>query len=330
MTIRSRAGLTLSLMISIVFLLTACGGGDDEVTTPPAGTSAELTVQVQADFGAGKVGDELKTLLTGGCPVPAPATDQPDFPAGEDCDEDGGVITFNTPSGFKVAIRELQAIREDGSRLDLIPDTGTLSASEVADLAQTVTLFTANTPAARYTAIEAVFYYYELTMTMNDPATVENVRIYLSDDDFAAEGQGGHHQGDITLVGNDGVEAGWAAGCATWDAAGALASRDGLVGAGGMDPETGHARGLYGDTNLWNQSAYMQGADQDLFVLRQNLDLNITDQARTVTITFDLLNTWFFEDFDANGLFNPGEGAEACSANSEWSPLLPEIEITVD
>ena len=64
--------------------------------------------------------------------------------------------------------------------------------------------------------------------------------------------------------------------------------------------------------------------------MQADLDLTLTDTARTLTITFDLLNTWFFEDFDANGLFNPGEGAEACSENSEWSPILPTIEIDVD
>ena len=329
MSNQARFHLTFALMFAVVLGLAACSS-DDETVNTPAGTSAQLTVQVAADFGTAKATPELQRLLADGCPSPAPATDQPDFPAGADCDEDGGVVTFNTPTGFKVAIRQLQVVREDGVRLDLIADTGTLAASEVADLAQTVTLFTGDTPAARYVAIEAQFYYYELRMSMNDPASVENVRIYLSDDDFAAEGNGGHHQGDITLIGDDGTEHGWAAGCAAWNAAGAVSTRDGIEGAGGVDPETGHSRGLYGDANLWNQADFMQGSDQDIFTLQADLDLDLTGTDRTVTITFDLLNTWFFEDFDANGLFNPGEGAEACSENSEWSPILPAIEIDVD
>jgi len=127
-----------------------------------------------------------------------------------------------------------------------------------------------------WVAVEAEFYYYELAMTMNDPATDQNLRIYLSDDDFPAEGNGGHHQGDITLVSDAGVELGWATGCASWDGAGAQPSRDGIDGAGGVDPETGHSRGMYGDTELWNQTDFMQGADQDIFFLSAPIDLDIS------------------------------------------------------
>jgi len=48
-----------------------------------------------------------------------------------------------------------------------------------------------------------------------------------------------------------------------------------------------------------------------------------------LTTTFNLANTWFYEGFDDNGLFNPGQGAEACSENSEWSPMFPEIDFSV-
>ncbi len=321
----SRIALALFVLLILALVIPACKS-DDEVVSPSGG-SAQLTVLVQADFGTGKMTDHLKRLLKDACPDPAPDTDQPHFPAGVDCDGDGGVVTFSTPEGFTVAIKKLNIFNSEGGILEVIPDRGTLAASEVADLTQTVTLFTDDIPEADYTSLEVEFYYYELRMLINDPATEENIRIYLSDDDFAAEGNGGHHQGDITLIAADGHEYGWAAGCAPWNGTGAMADRGALMGAGGVDPETGHSRGLYGDAQLWNQDSFMQGSSQDIYVLQKALNFSISGEDRTITITFDVQNTWFFEDFDDNGLFNPGEGAEACSGNSEWSPLLPDMDI---
>jgi hypothetical protein len=326
MKTQSRNTYVALLLICLLLPIGACN--DDDAVTDPVNTTTALTVKVQADYGAAKMSPLLKRMLAATCPEPAPLTDDPSFAAGWDCDQDGGVVTFATPSNFTVAIKKLDIIRDDGEVLEVISDTGTLAASDVNDLSNTVTLFTDDIEPGTFPTLDVVFYYYELTMMINDPPSEETIRVYLSDDDFPAEGNLGHHQGDITIIGADGTEYGWAAGCATWNAAGALDTRGNIMGAGGLDPETGHARGLYGDTAQWNQSDFMQGADQDLFSLSGDLGLTLSDEARTVTITFDVMNTWFFEDFDDNQLFNPGEGAEACSANSEWTPIFPDINIT--
>ena len=310
-----------ALLLAVV-LNTAC----NDSGTQPAVESGRLIVNVAADYGAPAPLAKALDL----CPPGEVSHDDPSMPAGVDCDQDGGVVAFNTPIGFKVAIKKLDFIRDDGEVLEIVPDSGTLAASDVLDLSAPVTLFTQEIPPGDYAFLEVEFYYYELTMHVNDPATEEQIRVYLSDDDFPAEGGLGHHQGDITIIGSDGLEAGWAQGCTAWNAANVQGDRTGIEGAGGADPETGHVRGFYGDAPHWNQADFMQGPDRDIFVQRGDLDLVVDGADRTVTITFDLVDTWFFEDFDANGLFNPGQGAEACSENSEWTPIFPEVDISVD
>ena len=43
-------------------------------------------------------------------------------------------------------------------------------------------------------------YYYDIKMELNGSGNSEDLRIYLSDDDFSAEGSLGHHQGDVQML----------------------------------------------------------------------------------------------------------------------------------
>jgi len=310
-------------------LLMGCAAGDDAPVN--SGAVGVTTVKMSADFLAPILPKLAALYKVSVCPVPS-TTDSPNFVSGMDCDGDGGIVRYLTPSSFKVAMKRLDFVRSDGAITQIIADTGTLANAQVLDLNSPAILLSETLPEGNYSSFVAELYYYEIVMPVDLPSVTQTLRVYLSDDNFVSEGSLGHHQGDITFVdAATGNELGWAAPGLAWRSANLLAARGATVGAGGTDPETTHLRGLYGDATLWNQAVFMQGANQDIFRITAPMSLVIGSTSQTVTFTFDVKDSWFFEDFDGNQLFNPctGGGSEACAAGAEWSPLFYPPTITI-
>ena len=329
-------------VVKIVFVLLliaplfACGGGgsDGSSSTEDEGI---LTVKMEADFGISGTSATSNFFRLAAaaaietCPSSLPSIDEPGYAAGLDCDEDGGTIQYITPSSFKVAVKKLTFYKDDNEALEVIPDSGSLAEANAYDLTTPVTLFQEDLPAGNYSSVEAEFYYYEIEIPINNPSVIQAIRIYLSDDDFPQEGSQGHHQGDITFIDPNGNEIGWVPEGLAWEADSLLTeSRGNINGSGGTDPETGHLRGLYGNADLWNQTDFMQGDSQDIFTLYQNLALTIDSADKTITFSFNVKDSWFYEDFDNDQTFNPCENTDdACAEGSEWSPIFPEVDVII-
>jgi len=336
---KSNESILGRLMCAIVLLgigFAGCGGGDGSKSMDSANRQARVTVDMKADFSTSSHAkparllgiEEFVKIAT--CPTTTPVWDQPGYEAGLDCDNDGGVIQYITPTNYKVAFKRLTFIRDDGTEVDIIADTGTLANSVVLDITSQVTIASPALLSGDYTLIEGEIYYYELEMSINDPSVTQAIRVYLSDDDFAGEGNMGHHQGDITLIAANGTELGWVDGGAEWEPAALVAPRGSINGAGGTDAETGHLRGLYGDTSLWNQTAFVQGSTQDIYIAAWPLNLTVEETDQTVVFSFRVGDSWFYEDFDNNQQFNPCGGvSDACAGGAEWSPLFPAVSISV-
>ena len=167
-------------------------------------------------------------------------------------------------------------------------------------------------------------------MTRFNPPADQHIRVYLSDDDFPAEGSLGHHQGDITMVDEAGHELGFVVGGLPWTADSVAPARgDFSNGAGGIDAQTGHARGMFGDTALWNSAPFVQEPTQDIFTFETELNLELTNVGTTLTLLFGLADSWFYEDFNDNQVFDPcgTPGAtnmmDACSEGAGWAPIPP-------
>jgi hypothetical protein len=318
---------------------TASGDG-----TAPEATQGTLTLRIAADYttaGSSSTGQSGQGIPSDfvrptSCQDALPF-DGPPYAAGLDCDGDGGVGQYVTPSVFKIALKRATLYAADGTTLDLVPDTGTLAKSQVIDLTAPVTLAAAEVPVATYTGMEVQVYYYELVMPLNDPPVDQHIRVYLSDDDFEAEGNLGHHQGDITMIDDDGNELGFVMGGSAWTAASVAPVRGEYSnGAGGVDPETGHARGMFGDATLWNSTPFMQGATQDICIFETGLNLELTSAGTTLTLLFSLADSWFYEDFNNNQTFDPcgtpglNVMMDGCSEGAGWAPLLPYPEAVVE
>lgn len=350
------------ILISCVSLLVvACGGssssdGDDGDTTPATGlrfdAAADFTSSASASLSAlrSRSGTTLTCEDFYGDELPS-EMDDPIEADGEDCDEDGGVAAHLTPTTYKLALKRvtLMPADEESTPIDIIADTGTLGLSEVIDFTSTdstetlITIDPDGLTAGNYDRIEMELYYFEMTFPVANVDQI--VRFYMSDDDFETEaahvvGLGGHHQGDVTFIDDDGVtEMGWVDN--TWLTENLSATRDVQVGAGGVDAETGHARGFFGNTDLWDDEAQVQGDSQDVFVytlsLASTLEIpdptTITDLT-TITATFSTADTFFYEDFapfntsDDYPGFYPDVGGEA--AGGEWAPLIPTAALTVE
>lgn len=303
--------------LSIFILMSACGEKGDTL----------VTVKMQSSLVSGTSTSDININDTQG------DTD------GGDEDGDGALTRYISPSSFKVAFKSLTFLTDDGDEFEAIVDTGTLVNSEVLDLSQVVTVTNAQSlPTNNYTKYRAEIYYYEIVMPINiSPELTQTIRLYMSDDDFTSEGNLKHHQGDIVFVDTNGDELGWVPAGDEWIESKLHAItglRPDYSGAGGTDAETGHKRGLFGDANLWNREEFEQGANQDIFISEGDLDLDLSDgNASTVTFTFDISNTWFYEDFDSNEKFNPcqdGGGLEACSSGAEWSPIFNDPNISIE
>jgi hypothetical protein len=325
---------TLILVAVIAFSLYSCGGGGSS-SAPAAGT-AQTAVIMKADFTVAGA-PQLKPFRTFAphlttCPSTTPAMDGPEYVAGLDCDNDSGVTAFLTPQTFKVAVKRLSFVKSNGS-VDVIPDSGTLAQATVLDITSQITVSQLTLTEGVYTAVEAELYYYEITMPLNsNPTITQSIRVYLSDDDFPAEGNLSHHQGDITFINQNGVELGWVGVAIPWTAASLQTNTASILRPGGTDSETGHQRGLFGNGDLWNQASFQQGGNRDVFLISVPLGLTLTaNLTRTVHVTFNVKDSWFWEDFDADGNFNPCENSthDACAAYAEWAPIFNMPVLTI-
>jgi len=298
--------------------------------------SGTVSVKMKADFSSSSAsapfraapGEEKLTSCPGGEVFTAERTD---YAAGLDCDQDGGVIQYLTPVNYKIALRRLSLVRDNGDKVDFIQDPGMLSQSPVYNLKSQVVI-SQKIPAGTYSAIQAEIYYYEIKMPINNPQDMQRIRVYLSDDDFPAEGSLGHHQGDITLIDNNGDELGWVGMGTSWLTSTLQTDKSSVARPGSTDTETGHQRGLFGDITLWDQDAFVQGSDRDIYLLTSPVSLVVSESAREiVSFDFNVKDTWFWEDFDGDGHFNPCENdtKDACAANAEWAPLfnLPVLSV---
>jgi hypothetical protein len=264
--------------------------------------------------------------------------DGPNLVAGLDCDGNGGFTAYLTPQSFKVAIKRLSFVKSDGAHVDFVPDQGMLSQALIYDLTSQVTISQLAISAGTYSTFQAELYYYEIKMPLNSSPTItQNIRVYLSDDDYPAEGNLGHHQGDITFIDDSGVEIGWVVPGDVWTVASLQTDTTLVSRPGDTDPETGHQRGPFGDSSLWDQAAFAQGSDRDIYLISAPLGptgLTVSaDVTKTVTFSFSVKDSWFWEDFDADGRFDPCEAGlssvEACAAGSKWAPIfkLPRLAI---
>lgn len=322
-----------ALLLSSV-IGTACdvplGPGGTGTTDP--NTPRTVTVTLKALFAPEVASKPRRALAKELCPASPPATDDPIYLGEQDCDGDGGIIRYITPSAYKVAFKRLAFENADGDLVDVIADTGTLAGAEVLDLTTAITLPELNLPAGEYPDYYAEIYFHELTMPLYDPENPATIRVYVSDDDFPAEGSLGHHQGDITLVDAANNELGFVPPAELWQTDFLAAARGTINGAGGADPETGHLRGLYGNTDLWDRPNAMQGASQDIFILEGELNLILSADSgeTTVAFTFSVQDAWFFEDFDNDQWFNPCENGTQDGCGGEWSPVLTAPDVVID
>lgn len=332
----SRTGFERAAVVGFALLLcvyvgAACDGTG--VIPDPVGTDdgmAVVTVTLKASFGADMAAKPKSISAKELCPAAPTAADSSMYQGEQDCDGDGGIIRYITPSVYKVAFKRLAFENADGDLVDVIADTGTLADAQVLDLTTEVTLSVLDFPVAEYPVYYAEIYYHELTMPLYDPVDPDTIRVYVSDDNFPGEGSLGHHQGDITLLDDDGNELGFVPAGNLWQIAFLQATRGSINGAGGVDSETGHLRGLYGDPDLWNRSEAMQGSNQDIFILEGDLDLVVQGTGSAVTFSFDVQDAWFFEDFDNDQWFNPCEGGTLDGCGGEWSPVFDDPVVVVE
>ncbi|MBI1908641.1 MAG: hypothetical protein HYS22_00515 [Deltaproteobacteria bacterium] len=355
MKIYSKKFVWLALLSSAT-LYNSCGGNG---TTASTGISFKTAANFSASASASlskflaKVATTTKTCAELKTELGAAITqDDPSLADGLDCDGDLGVVAHVTPTKYSLAFKKVVLkAQTGGTDINLIADTGTLAKSEVVEFTSTdssksvITIAPGDLTAGTYTEIEAELYYFQMTFPV--AGVTQNVRIYMSDDDFAAEaadriGLGGHHQGDVTLVGDDGVEEGWID--YTWTTANLMKTRPTVMGgAATSDPETTHDRGFFGDNSFWNTATLTQGANQDIYIATYDFDtgkeLVIPDPTTitnltTVTVTFSTADTFFYEDFAPFGSnasfpgFYPDTGGEATAAGEAWAPLAPTATVT--
>jgi len=348
----------IAILFSLMLTMFACasdsssdsGDKDKSSSVKEEASSGDLSIAMKADYGSGsgssnvllKLMPNLKrqenSASTQTCETADSTDDGPNLIAGSDCDGDGGKVAYSTPSSFKIAIKKMGLYNDSSTYFPVIAEADTLAESTVIDLSQEVTLNPGTTiPQGVYPRFEIQIYYVEMVMEINNIGETQNIRIYLSDDNFPGEGNLGHHQGDLTIINGSGNEVGWVdPGCQAWNSTNTAADRSGIVGAGGTDSETDHKRGLYGNSDLWDTFIFKQGRYQDIFTVPAYLGLQ-AGHAK-VTLTFDVEDTWYYEDYDANNLFNPGgigtyggnsTPLEACHGVATWSPLISLPTVTL-
>lgn len=354
----------IMLLVFVLVFGLACGsssttstssGGDGESGGGETGggtAQTGLQLTTAADFSASAsaaIAASVVKETTAQCSDLADLTmDDPSLANGLDCDGDGGVVAHVTPTEYALAFKSATLKSADGIAahdIVLLADTATLADSEVVDFTEDastesiVTVDPADLEAGTFSGIEVELYYFQMTFPVAGVA--QNVRTYMSDDDFSAEGNLGHHQGDISFIDDNGVELGWVDD--TWLVNNLDTTRgEAQNGAGRVDSETGHDRGFFGNEDFWNGAAQMQGANQDVFVMSMPFDeaLAIPDPATisdltVITVTFSVADTFFYEDFAPINTaeypgFYPAAGGEAASEDASWAPLTPTATILVE
>lgn len=340
--------------IIITLPLAGLGCGSSTATTSDETPSVGYALTTEADFTASASASLAAKLLkttTAQCEDvtsdddPENPMDDPSLENGKDCDGDLGIVAHVTPSQYAIAFRRISFTPADetSEQIDFVADTGSLITSEVitftsGDTTETVeTLGTDDLQAGTYSGVEAVLYYFQLTFPVS--GTTRNVRIYMSDDDFAAEGNLGHHQGDITFIDDEGNEEGWVD--STWTETTTTRGEE-QNGAGEVDMETMHERGFFGNEDFWNATDQVQGSGADNFLMSLEFDepLTIPDPSTltdltTITATFSTADTFYYEDFapqdtEAFPGFYPADGGEATSEDAEWAPLAPTAIVTIE
>ncbi|MBI4126241.1 MAG: hypothetical protein HY465_01985 [Deltaproteobacteria bacterium] len=340
----------LVAVITLISISTGLSCGSSTATTSDTTPSVGYTLTTEADFTASASASlsALTKQLQETCPASTvPLTnDDPSYANALDCDNDLGIVAHVTPSQYAIAFRRISLIPSDDTseQIDFLADTGSLASSEVitftsGDTTETVeTLGTDDLQAGTYSGIEAVLYYFQLTFPV--AGTTRNVRIYMSDDNFESEGSLGHHQGDITFIDDTGTELGWVDD--TWLLENISTTRgEAQNGAGGIDAQTMHERGFFGNEDFWNAADQVQGASADNFLMSLEFDEPLTipepsavTDLTTITATFSTADTFYYEDFapqntEAFPGFYPADGGEATSEGAEWAPLAPTATITV-
>ncbi|MBI4236875.1 MAG: hypothetical protein HY696_00480 [Deltaproteobacteria bacterium] len=331
----------------VLGLLSACGSttATTSGTTTTDSGSTGLRLVASGDFSSSAsaaLAAPLQKTTTGTCSsLTAPITmDDPVLADGLDCDGDSGIVAHITPSTYAIAFKKITLnAASGGTSIDLLADTGTLANSEVVDFTaadsteSVITIAPSSLTAGTYSGITAELYYFQLTFPVG--GTTRHVRIYMSDDDFTAEGSLGHHQGDITFIDDNGTELGWVDD--TWSDSLSSSRGEAQNGAGGTDSQTSHDRGYFGNAELWNQTALQQGSTQDIFVTTLDFaspliipDPSTISNLTTVTVTFSIADTFYYEDFAPQGTgFAPASGGEASAETREWAPLAPEGSVSV-
>lgn len=330
--------------IGMALLLAACGG-TTATTDGTASSTTGVRFTATADFASSAsaaLSKALEKTTTAQCADESTASiqDVPTLTDGLDCDGDGGIVAHVTPSKYSVAFKRVTLVAAaGGTNINLIADKGTLANSQVvdftsADASETiVTLDPDDLTAGTYTGVTAEIYYIQMTFPVG--GTTRNVRTYMSDDDFTAEGSLGHHQGDITFISDSGVEQGWVDD--TWSDSLDTTRSAVQNGAGGQDAQTLHDRGYFGDPDFWNATTLQQGSTQDLFLVALDFAASFTiptpsaiTDLTTVKVTFSTADTFFYENFaPLEGGFSPASGGEATATSTAWAPLAPEATVTV-
>ncbi len=342
------------LLWVLLLFIGACGSNSSISDNPSIDGSDSFSFTVVADFMSPTIASLSKRFAkasVGQCEDRTDLTmDSPILEEGLDCDDDGGIVTHITPTQYSVAFKKIVLVPEDvagedAASIDIIADTGTLAQSQVVDFTTDSTSATlldgmdVTTLNGSYAGVQAEIYYIQMTFPV--AGVVRNVRIYFSDDDFEAEGNLGHHQGDITFAEDDDTELGWVD--STWLAANLVTTRGSdQNGAGETDAETGHDRGFFGNAEFWNAAELQQGSAQDIFTTTIDFDepLDFSQEHTgittvTVDLNFSVADTFYYEDFAPQNTadfpgFYPGDGGEATSEQAEWAPLEPSIAAIAD
>jgi hypothetical protein len=334
MKILVRTVIVLSGLLALLFTVISCGKSSSESETATKTSIKMVADSTQsATMGLYKAGVSKQLSKLSACSG-STAMDGPDYVAGLDCDGDGGTVQYITPESFKIAFKRLSFTTGSSDKFDIIPDRGTLANSLVFDITSLATIAQPPIAVGTYASFQAEIYYYEIKMKINtSPEITQSLRIYLSDDDFPSEGSLGHHQGDITFIDTSGAEIGWVGVATPWIAASLQHDKTSVDRPGSIDSETGHKRGQFGDSAFWNRTALNQGSGKDIYLMEKPLGLVINGTTgKTVTFTFSIKDSWFYEDFDGNQKFNPCESAaakDACVQNAEWAAIFNPPAISI-
>ncbi|MBI3535924.1 MAG: hypothetical protein HY072_10625 [Deltaproteobacteria bacterium] len=305
--------------------LSACGKGTAKMTLAVSFSGSGKTV-LKSDSMVRSIVQQLSTSTP--C-TPGATKDNPGTTAGLDCDGDGGVVAYQTPTSYIIAFKslyldsgteKLYLIKFDS--LDKITSDGVKSFTSLSTSVDVPVPTEMSSFSPKKVGFE--IYYFQLKLKIYGQE--KEIRIYMSDDDFSSEGSKGHHQGDITYFDDSGIEH-WARGGYNWfsEPTTTLARGEFANGVAGQDPETGHKRGMFGDASFWNGSTFAQGATKDYFVSEDDLP----SSEKAITVTFDISNTWFYENFNDTypSSFDPCQGSSLEACGGEWAPLLPTISV---